>query len=91
MVETSGEWREERFYVLRTLDRLEGELKEKTKEIAKQEDRDEKRRLDMNEAHARIRGLQSAAKTARLKSWAATGAASFLGVVVIELMRFILK
>ena len=91
MVETSGEWREERFYVLRTLDRLESESKQKTAEIAKHEDREERQRKDLNEAHARIRSLQASAKNARLKSWAANGAAAFLGVVVIELLRFILK
>lgn len=91
MVETSGEWREERFYVLRTLERLEGELKEKTESIAKHEDREEKYTKDLNEAHARIRALQSSVKTARLKSWAAMGAASFLGVVVVELLKSYLK
>lgn len=91
MVETSGEWREERFYVLRTLERLESELKEKTEHIAKHEDREEKYTKDLNEAHARIRALQSSVKTARLKSWAATAAASFLGVVVIELLKSYLK
>lgn len=91
MVETSGEWREERFYVLRTLDRLEDELKRNNAQLAVHSDREVKSKEDLNVAHARIRSLQGSAKTARLKSWAATAAASFLGVVVIELMRHILK
>jgi len=91
MVETSGEWREERLYVLRTLDRIEVELKQKTAQLAVHGDREEKSKQDLNEAHARIRALQGAARTARLKSWAANSAAAFLGVVVVELLRFILK
>lgn len=91
MVETSGEWREERLYVLRTLERLEYESKQKIEQIAKHEDREEKYRKDLNEAHTRIRALQASIRTARVKSWAATAAASFLGVVVIELMKNLLK
>lgn len=91
MVETSGEWREERFYVLRTLERLEGELKEKSEHIAKHEDREQRYIKDLNEAHTRIRALQSSVKSARVKSWAATAAASFLGVVLIELLKSFLK
>jgi hypothetical protein len=91
MVETSREWREERLYVLRTLDRIEVELKQKTAQLAVHGDREEKSKQDLNEAHARIRALQSTARTARLKSWGATAVASFLGVIVIELLRHILK
>lgn len=91
MAETSGEWREERFYVLRTLERLEGELNKKTEAIAKHEDREEKYRKDLNEAHSRIRALQATVKSARVKSWAATAAATFLGVVVIELLKTFVK
>lgn len=86
MVETSGEWREERFYVLRTLDRLEGELKEKTEQLAVHRDREEKSKGDLNEAHARIRTLQGAARIAWWKVWAPV-----IGVIVLELLRHFLK
>jgi hypothetical protein len=86
MVETSGEWREERFYVLRTLDRLEGELKEKTEQLAVHRDREEKSKDDLNVAHTRIRTLQAAARIAWWKLWAPV-----IGVILLELLKFILK
>lgn len=86
MPETSGEWREERFYVLRTLDRLERELKEKTEHIAVGADREEKQRKDLNEAHTRIRELQTKARMAWWKTWAPV-----IGLIVIELLKHFWK
>lgn len=91
MIETSGEWREERLWVLKEIERLNEESKHKTEQIAIHEDRESRYRKDLNEAHARIRDLQSSVRTARVKSWAATAAASFLAVIVIELVKFIVK
>ena len=91
MIETSGEWREERLYVLRELERLDGDVREQNAAAAVLKASDEKKQLDLNQAHARIRSLQSVNKMARLKVWATAGAASFLGVVVIELLKILWK
>ena len=90
-VESSGEWREERIWVLNEIERINLELTSKTAELAVCRDHEERHLKDIHAAHARIRELQAVVRTARLKSWAATSVAAFLGVVVIELMKHILK
>lgn len=78
-------------FVLRELGRLDREVREQNAAAAVLKASDEKKQLDLNQAHARIRGLQSVNKWARLKVWATAGAASFLGVLVIELLKILLK
>lgn len=91
MFEGSGEWREERLFVLRQLEQLTGDHQKLGEALAAAKDREEKLLKDLNEAHTRIRALQAAVRTARLKAWGATAAASFLGVIVVELVRHILQ
>lgn len=85
MTETSGEWREERLYVLRTIERLETAVQGQAGEIAVYRDREQKHIKDLNEAHARIRTLQTSAARAWWKIWAPV-----IGVIALELVRFAL-
>jgi len=95
MVDTSGEWREERLFVLREIDRLEREGKERTVDLAllrtRVEEKAGKAEFDVHQAHEKIRALERSRSSIKLKLWATSAAASFLGVVVIELLRMVLK
>lgn len=91
-VDTSGEWREERLFVLREIERLDRSSNERAAEMAIYRDRVEgKQKQDIDQAHAKIRTLQQSKINANLKVWATSAAASFLGILVIELLRIVLK
>ena len=90
MVETSGEWREERLWVLRELERLSAAVEQKAAELAVHEDREEKQKVDINQAHAKIRSLENSKRQAQLKVWIFSGAASGLMVIVVELLKLLL-
>jgi hypothetical protein len=70
MPEGHSEWREERLYVLRTLEDLKGEQKRQAEASAA--DRAallEKAARDISAAHEKIRRLENAGTTLRLKNW----------------------
>jgi hypothetical protein len=90
MVETSGEWREERLWVHKELERLSVAVEQKAAELAVHEDREEKQKTDINQAHAKIRSLEAGKRQAQLKLWISSGAASGLMVLVIELVKMLL-
>jgi hypothetical protein len=67
---TSGQWEQERLYVLRTLDDLKSEQK-RLGELAAAERAAvlEKQTRDIKAAHDKIRELQHSKTTLRLKNW----------------------
>lgn len=85
------EWQESRLYVFKELERLTQEIRLLNEAEAVRRNRDEERARDIHEAHERIRDLRGKETTARTKQWALSGAATFLGIVVIELLKLLLK
>lgn len=85
MVETSGEWREERLWVLKELERLNNSLERKTYEIAQHEEREERERRDIHQAHHKIRMLEASKTSLNIRIWIASCTAAFLGAALIEL------
>jgi hypothetical protein len=91
-IQTSGEWKEERLFVLHELDRINEENKILRTKVAVLENKiDGKGKQDMDQAHRKIRDLEAKVKNARLKTWAAISAASFLATVVLQLVRYVLR
>ncbi len=92
-------WDQARLHVLVELERLDREIRDAGDRIAIVCDKIEgKQKRDIDEAHNRIRALQSSArslegsrKVARIKHWATSACASFLALLVVELVKFILK
>lgn len=79
-METSGEWREERLWVMRSIERIDKEREQTREELAVVKDKVEgQQKKSLDQAHAKIRELE-ASKNARLRQWAAisVGAAGFV-------------
>jgi hypothetical protein len=74
---TTGKWEEERLL-------LWAEIAQMKKRMKESESR-EKKQIDA--AHQKIRGMESW----KWKSWAASAAASFLGVLVIVLLKLLFE
>jgi len=72
---SSGKWEEERLLLWAAVTHLQEGLKQEKAHARKQ----------IDAAHQKIRGLE-AWKT---KAWAASGAATFLGILVVELLRLL--
>ncbi len=87
-VESSGQWNEERLWVLRTLEEIKAEQRRQAREAAA--DRAsllERASLDIRRAHDKIRALESADRTLRLKNWIMTVVLSCSGAVVFEVVK----
>jgi hypothetical protein len=87
-IQTSGEWREERLYVMRTIEAMQEELR--TQSIAAavlRETQMAKAQKDINFAHDRIRTLESARSLLRMKNWIMTAVLSALVTVLFELLK----
>jgi hypothetical protein len=91
MADTSGEWREERLWVLRELERLNTSLERKTYEIAQHEEREERERRDIHQAHHKIRMLETSKESLNVRVWIASCTAAFLGAALIELVAKLWK
>ncbi len=94
-VSSSGEWREERLWVLKSLEDLKEELRRQS--LAAEVERKgilEKATKDIFAAHEKIRALEDAkemksqeASELRLKNWALIGLLSVVGTGLLELLR----
>jgi hypothetical protein len=88
-VTTSGEWREERFYVLRSLDTLQQEQRRQSEQAAMlRETAMAKAQQDIKAAHDKIRSLENGASVLRTKNWIMTALLSTLVVLLIELIKW---
>jgi len=56
---STGEYRDERLYLLKTIERLETDGKEQLETIGRLKQTVDKFRTDLNEAHKKIKGLQT--------------------------------
>jgi flagellar motility protein MotE (MotC chaperone) len=87
-----ADWTEARLYIQAELGRLSEELRKVSAELAIAREKQEgKQKQDLDKAHEKIRALEKKASAAKLKQWAASAAASFLAVVVIELLKRLLR
>lgn len=89
---SDSSWDQERLYVLRTLDDVKTEQRRQSEAAAV--DRAallEKAARDIKAAHDKIRTLESAGSTLRLKNWIMALALSGAGAVVFEVVKELLK
>lgn len=56
---STGEYRDERLYLLKTIERLEDDSKTQRETIGRIRELVDKFKLDLNDAHKKIKGLQS--------------------------------
>lgn len=89
------EWREERLYVLRTIEDLKDELRRQSEAAAvSRANVEEKAQRDIKAAHDKIRvqqdqirDLQSSGVTMGIKNWIMTVALSIAGAIGFELVK----
>lgn len=101
--ETFTEWREERLYVLRSLEDFKDELRRQAEAAAVLRDKlEEKAQKDIFQAHEKIRTMQTAEKETQkkiraledsntglgLKNWALTLALGGAGALAMELVKW---
>lgn len=87
-IASSGEWSEERLYVLQTVDDLKEEQRRQLQASAA--DRAalvEKAQRDITAAHDKIRRLESTKLSLTIKTWALAAALGGLFTVAIELFK----
>jgi hypothetical protein len=96
--ETSGEWREERLYVLRAIEDLKAEQRRQIEEEAvMRQVIQAKAEKDINAAHSRIRVLENASTEQTkeggiltIKNWVMAGILSTAGVVLLEVLKWVI-
>jgi hypothetical protein len=84
----TGQWNEERLWVLRTLDEVKSEQKRLAEAAAV--DRAaliEKGTRDIRAAHDKIRALENSGTTLRLKNWVMMAALSGIGALAFEVVK----
>jgi ABC-type bacteriocin/lantibiotic exporter with double-glycine peptidase domain len=87
-IQTSGEWREERLYVMRTIEQMQEELRNQSVAAAVlQQTQMVKAEKDIHFAYERIRSLESVRSALRMKNWIMTAVLSFLVTVLFELLK----
>lgn len=85
---TTGDWREERLWVLNTIEDLKNEQRRISEEAAVvRVNLSEKLKKDIWEAHEKIRALEISRATLRLKNWLMTLALSAAGAIAFELIK----
>ena len=85
-------WEEERLYVLQTLADLKGEQKRQGESAAAERAALlEKAVRDINVAHDRIRKLEDAKTSLRVKNWAMALALSGIGAIVFAIFEKLLQ
>jgi hypothetical protein len=97
-VNTSGEWREERLYVLKTLEDVKAEQRRISEAAAVERATViEKGQRDIGAAHDKIRALETSAAENRsedshlkIKNWIMTGLLSSAAAIVFELFKWVL-
>ena len=92
MIETSGEWGEERLYVLQTIQDLKEDLRKQSEAAAiERANVIEKGVRDIRAAHIKIRALETTDSHLKMKNWVMTGALSATGAVIFELFKWALN
>lgn len=88
---SSGEWREERLYVLQTLEDLKvWQLHQIESDAIMHQTTAVKAEKDIKAAHDKIRNLENAQGILTLKNWVLAGMLSTGGVAVFELIKWAL-
>jgi hypothetical protein len=86
--DTSGEWREERLYVLKSLEELKAEQRRQIEaEAILHHTTAIKAQKDIRAAHDKIRVLEDSGKTAQIKNWILTTALSCAVAVLFEIVK----
>lgn len=94
-IPTSGEWREERLYVLKTIEDLKQEQRraleaaavERSAMAVERKTAIEKGARDIKAAHDKIRTLETTDSASRLKLWIMTTLLSVAGAIAFEVLR----
>jgi hypothetical protein len=87
-VDTSGEWRDERMYVLKKLEEISQEQREQAKVAAVLSNADlVKAHTDIQRAYVRIRILEQTGSTLKIKNWIMTAVLSGLVTMLYELVK----
>jgi hypothetical protein len=87
-VDTSGEWRDERLYVLKTLEAMQREQRRQADQAAiLSQTQMVKANQDIQAAHNKIRILESAGSTLKIKNWIMTAVLSGLVTMLYELVK----
>jgi hypothetical protein len=87
-VQTSGEWREERLYVLKTIEDLQTEQRRQSEQAAvTRASLAEKAQRDIKAAHDKIRALESSGGALRMKNWIMTALLSGGAAVLFEVVK----
>lgn len=97
-VPTSGEWREERLYVLKMLEDLKAEQRRQIQdEAVMKQSLLAKAQKDIDSAHDRIRVLENASteeskvgEILTIKNWVMAGMLSGAFVVIVEVLKWVL-
>jgi hypothetical protein len=85
---TTADWREERLWVLNTIEDLKTEQRRISEEAAVvRENVSKKLKKDVWEAHEKIRALELSRATLRLKNWLMTLALSAAGAIAFEVIK----
>lgn len=92
VMKTPGEWREERLYVLNTIEELKTEQRRQSDAAAVMRQSIEQRAMcDIKSAHDKIRALEGTRSYLRMKNWAMTAALSTLVAMLFELLKAYLR
>jgi hypothetical protein len=87
-VETSGEWRDERLYVLKTLEAVQLEQRRKAESDALLiQGQMVKASQDIKAAHDKIRTLESSGSTLKMKNWIMTAVLSVVAALLFEVVK----
>lgn len=88
--ESSGEWREERMYVLESIKELKAEQRRQIEsETLMRQSLEVKAEKDIRAAHDKIRKLETSSGILSVKNWAMTAVISAGGVVLFELVKWV--
>ena len=87
-VESSGQWRDERLYVLKTLEDLQQEMRRQAQaEAVLKQEQVGRSREDIQAAHVKIRHLEESAASLRMKNWIITASLSAIVTVIFEVVK----
>jgi len=91
--ESSGEWREERLYVLRAIEDLRAEQRRQIEsEAVMQQTVTTKATKDITAAHDKIRALETAGGILTIKNWVmATVLTTASSVAIFELIKWAMR
>jgi hypothetical protein len=88
-VETTGQWRDERLYILKSIEELQQEMRRQAQaEAVLKQEQVGRSREDIQAAHDKIRHLETSAASMRMKNWIMTALLSFIGAGLFEAVRW---